>query len=93
MRQVSRRGRSLRVIDRAGFFFGPDELDNRTRTARHAMKMETIKREATAEIEPESGAVVQAFTTGTVVQVFLLAGQASTETWSGRIPRLEFEAK
>lgn len=29
-------------------------------------------REATAEIEPASGAVVHAFTTGTVVQVFLL---------------------
>jgi len=40
-------------------------------------------REATAEIEPASGAVVQAFTTGTVVQVFLLAGSAATESWSG----------
>src|SRR4051812_5580687 len=39
-------------------------------------------REATAEIEPESGAVVQAFTTGTVVQVFQLAGTVPTETWS-----------
>ena len=39
-------------------------------------------REATAEIEPASGAVVHAFTTGTVVQVFLLSGSASTETWS-----------
>jgi uncharacterized protein YbcI len=39
-------------------------------------------REATAEIEPVSGAVVQAFTTGTVVQVFLLAGSAPTEAWS-----------
>ena len=39
-------------------------------------------REATAEIEPASGAVVQAFTTGTVVQVFLLAGSAPTEAWS-----------
>src|SRR5438445_598304 len=39
-------------------------------------------REATAEIEPASGAVVQAFTTGTVVQVFLLAGNAATEAWS-----------
>lgn len=38
-------------------------------------------REATAEFEPASGAVVQAFTTGTVVQVFLLGGNASTETW------------
>jgi len=41
-------------------------------------------REATAEIEPASGAVVQAFTTGTVVQVFLLAGDSGSETWSER---------
>lgn len=40
-------------------------------------------KEATAEIEPASGAVVQAFTTGTVVQVFLLAGNTVTETWTG----------
>ena len=40
-------------------------------------------REATAEIETSTGAVVQAFTTGTVVQVFLLAGSVPTETWSG----------
>jgi uncharacterized protein YbcI len=40
-------------------------------------------REATAEIEPSTGAVVQAFTTGTVVQVFLLAGSVPTEVWSG----------
>jgi uncharacterized protein YbcI len=39
-------------------------------------------REATAQIEPASGAVVQAFTTGTVVQVFLLSGNVSTESWS-----------
>ena len=44
-------------------------------------------REATAEIEPASGAVVQAFTTGTVVQVFLLAGSSPTEAWSGSEPR------
>lgn len=43
-------------------------------------------REATAEIEPASGAVVQAFTTGTVVQVFLLAGSVPTESWSGSEP-------
>ena len=43
-------------------------------------------REATVEIEPASGAVVQAFTTGTVVQVFLLAGSAATEAWSGSEP-------
>src|SRR5580704_14907090 len=40
-------------------------------------------REATAEVEPASGAVVQAFTTGTVVQVFQIGGNAPTETWSG----------
>ena len=43
-------------------------------------------REATAEIEPTSGAVVQAFTSGTVVQVFLLAGSAATEAWSESAP-------
>jgi uncharacterized protein YbcI len=43
-------------------------------------------REATTEIEPASGAVVQAFTTGTVVQVFLLDGIATTETWSDKAP-------
>jgi uncharacterized protein YbcI len=41
-------------------------------------------REAAAEIEPTTGAVVQAFTTGTVVQVFQLNGHLPTETWSGR---------
>jgi uncharacterized protein YbcI len=39
-------------------------------------------REATAEVEPASGAIVQAFTTGTVVQVFLMDGSTPTETWS-----------
>jgi uncharacterized protein YbcI len=43
-------------------------------------------REAAAQIEPASGAVVQAFTTGTVVQVFLLTGSAPTEAWSGSAP-------
>ena len=40
-------------------------------------------REATAVIDPANGAVVQAFTTGNVVQVFQLTGSAPTETWSG----------
>jgi uncharacterized protein YbcI len=39
-------------------------------------------RESAAEIEPTTGAVVKAFTSGTVVQVFLLAGSVSTQTWS-----------
>jgi uncharacterized protein YbcI len=40
-------------------------------------------REAAAEVEPASGAVVHAFTTGTVVQVFHLAGNAPTDPYSG----------
>ncbi len=40
-------------------------------------------REATAEVEPVTGAVVQAFTTGNVVQVFQLVGSVPTEIWSG----------
>ena len=40
-------------------------------------------REGTAEIETMTGAVVQVFTTGTMVQVFLLAGSVPAETWSG----------
>ena len=41
-------------------------------------------RESAAEIEPASGAVVHAFTTGTIVQVFQLDGSfLATESWSG----------
>jgi len=40
-------------------------------------------REATAEVETNTGTVVQAFTTGTMVQVFLLASNVPTDTWSG----------
>jgi uncharacterized protein YbcI len=43
-------------------------------------------REATAEVEPVTGAVVQAFTTGNVVQVFQLVGSVPTEIWSGNGP-------
>jgi uncharacterized protein YbcI len=39
-------------------------------------------REATAQLEPASGAVVHAFTSGAVVQVFQLAGSFPTESWS-----------
>lgn len=38
-------------------------------------------REAAAEVETSTGAVVQIFTTGTMVQVFQLAGDLSPETW------------
>ena len=40
-------------------------------------------REATAEVETTTGAVMQLFATGTVVQVFLLARSVPGETWSG----------
>ena len=40
-------------------------------------------REATAEVEPASGTVVQVFTTGTTVQVFLLAHEVPASSWSG----------
>jgi uncharacterized protein YbcI len=40
-------------------------------------------REATAEIETSTGTVVKVFTTGTEVQVFRLAGDVPTGTWSG----------
>jgi uncharacterized protein YbcI len=43
-------------------------------------------REATAEIETMTGAVVQAFATGTVVQVFLLAHNIAAEIWSVNQP-------
>lgn len=41
-------------------------------------------REAAAEVEPSTGTVVHAFTSGAVVQVFLLAGDVPSGTWSGR---------
>jgi uncharacterized protein YbcI len=40
-------------------------------------------REATTEVEPTTGTVLRAFTTGTVVQVFLLACDVPSEMWSG----------
>jgi uncharacterized protein YbcI len=40
-------------------------------------------REAAAEVEPATGTVVKVFTTGTVVQVYLLAGSVPADTWSG----------
>lgn len=40
-------------------------------------------REATAEVEPKTGSVVHAFTTGTMVQVFLLTPNAPATPTSG----------
>ena len=39
--------------------------------------------EAAAEVETTTGAVVHAFTSGTMVQVFQLAGGISAEAWNG----------
>ena len=41
-------------------------------------------REAAAEVETTSGTVVHAFTTGTMVQVFLLAHGVPADTWNER---------
>jgi uncharacterized protein YbcI len=40
-------------------------------------------REATAEVDPSTGAVVQVFTSGTMVQVFLLSGKVPSGSFSG----------
>lgn len=40
-------------------------------------------REATAEVEPASGTVVGVFTTGTTVQVYLLAQPIPAASWEG----------
>ena len=40
-------------------------------------------REAPAEVETATGTVVQVFTSGTTVQVFLLADRVATDSWSG----------
>jgi len=43
-------------------------------------------REAAAEVEPRTGIVVHAFTSGTMVQVFLMAKGLSLEAWNGSGP-------
>jgi uncharacterized protein YbcI len=43
-------------------------------------------REATAEVETTTGAVMQMFASGTVVQVFLLARSVPVDTWNGSGP-------
>jgi uncharacterized protein YbcI len=40
-------------------------------------------RESSAEVETATGTVVQVFTTGAMVQVFLLAQSIPAQTWSG----------
>jgi len=48
-------------------------------------------REATAEVEPASGTVVGVFTTGTTVQVYLLAHNIPAEIWDGPAAVIENE--
>jgi uncharacterized protein YbcI len=43
-------------------------------------------REAAAEIDPATGSIMHAFTTGTMVQVFLLAQRVPVDTRSGKSP-------
>lgn len=43
-------------------------------------------REAAVEVEPTSGALVGVFTTGTTVQVYLMAQDISAESWNRGIP-------
>ncbi len=44
-------------------------------------------REAAAEVETATGTVVHAFTSGTMVQVFLLSENLPPETWSSEAPK------
>lgn len=44
-------------------------------------------REAAAEVETATGTVVQAFTSGTMVQVFMLTHPLSQEQWHARTPK------
>ena len=58
----------------------------------HALRAEIKRitgvevREAAVEFERSSGAVLKVFTTGTVVQVFLLSQHIPPESWSGNLP-------
>lgn len=42
-------------------------------------------REAAAEVEPTTGAVMHVFTSGNMVQVFQLTGGLPAEHWDGRV--------
>src|SRR5438067_1933109 len=61
-------------------------------TSCHALRQEIKRitgvdvREASAEVETTTGAVMQLFATGTVVQVFLLASSVPGESWSASGP-------
>jgi len=63
-------------------------FDSASATLRQEIKRITgVKvREAAAEVETATGTVVKVFTSGTVVQVFLLARGVPADTWSGNRP-------
>jgi uncharacterized protein YbcI len=46
-------------------------------------------REAAAEVEPATGAVMQLFASSTVVQVFLLSRSVPADSWSGSEPDVQ----
>jgi uncharacterized protein YbcI len=58
-----------------------DSLDSLRQEIKRITGVEV--REAAAEVEATTGTVVHAFTTGTMVQVFLLAQGIPAATWSG----------
>ena len=78
------------VLGHVSLRTSPDRLLVRCRGPRESGLAWTTGRdvrEAAAEIEPATGAVVHAFTTGTMVQVFSLAKLAFEDTGSG--PKLD----
>lgn len=60
--------------------------------ASHSLRQEIKRitgvdvRQATAEVEPSTGAIVGVFTTGTTVQVYLLANAVPSDSWNGIVP-------
>ena len=58
----------------------------------HSLRQEIEKitgiavREAAVEIEPSTGAVIHAFTSGNVVQIFQLAGIITMQSWGSPAP-------
>lgn len=59
---------------------------NAADTLRHDIKRITGMdvREAIAEVDPKTGALVQVFTSGTMVQVFLLSGNVPVGSFNSR---------
>ena len=60
------------------FASSPDPLREQIRAILGAQVLE-----ARAEVEAAMGTVVQVFTTGTIVQVFLLSGNLAASAWTG----------